>query len=122
LEVVETKRSANGGVEKRAFTHQPIMSGMEADHPAGLKFSNFLGVGAFIGCGRCRLRGVNKSPKGRKTGMHYLGYNKPTRCGLRVAKAPEEDAFCGDASIRVSPAMQVYTVSVWLKCIFKSTP
>jgi hypothetical protein len=122
LEVVETKRSANGCVEKRAFIHQPIMSAMEADHPAGLKFNNFMGVGAFIGCGRCRLRGVNKTPKGKKCGMHHLGYNKPTKCGLMVPNAPVEDAFCGDASIRVDIAMQVCTNSVRLNCIFKPVP
>jgi hypothetical protein len=108
MEVVELKRSADGAMHKRLLVHQPILSGMEADQPASTKFSRFLGVAGFLGgCGGCQLVGTNLTPKGGRAPMHFLGYNKPTKCGLRIPEAPQQDAFCGDDAIRITHAMQV---------------
>jgi hypothetical protein len=114
--VREVVKDDDGLLKARDFIHQPILGSMCADGPAAAKVSKHLTAGAFLGCGVCGLRGVNDIPvKDGATGdvhtkkgvMHYLGYDKPTPCGLLVPGAPTTTNLCGDPAIRFDHDSQV---------------
>jgi hypothetical protein len=121
LKVREVTRDGDGALKARDFVHQPILGSMCADGPATAKVSKHLTAGAFLGCGSCGLRGVNDIPvkddDGNEVGsnkgvMHYLGYDKPTPCGLLVPNAPTVQRLCGDPDIRFNHRSQVLCASM----------
>jgi hypothetical protein len=121
--VKDTKRDPlTGSLQCSTMVHQPILGGLCADGPAAAKVTRFLTAGAFLACGNCTLQGTNDIPvepppaAGGSTTvkgvMHYLGYSKPTTCGLRLTNAPTKEALCGDAEVAVTSEMQVGSLLV----------
>jgi hypothetical protein len=98
----------NGWITEE-FRHMPILTAFEADTPARSKLAKFTSHACYMGaCGLCTLQGTMKDPSGRKTpAVHFRGYSKETRCGLRVPGVPNVMAKCGDPAIKLTQAQQL---------------
>lgn len=98
------------------MVHQPILGSMAADTPATAKIDKRTATAARLGCGGCLLQGTNDIPVAtapgavpgtRKGVMHYLGYDKPTKCGLCIEGLPSSKHLCGAEEIQLDHDSQV---------------
>jgi hypothetical protein len=117
LLMTETKEDAITGEKRvRVFQHQPILVGVNHDGPAEAKLRLQLSSASFLGCASCLHNGTNDHPvmvngvpngQTRKGSMHFLGYDKPVRFGMRGAACPHKMALVGDPSVYLSHDAQV---------------
>jgi hypothetical protein len=113
---VVKRHDATGELTSTSMVHQPILGSMAADTPATAKIDKRTSTAAKMGCGGCLLQGTNDvpvatapgtEPRTRKGVMHYLGYDKPTKCGLCVEGVPISENICGDEEIQLDHDSQV---------------
>lgn len=117
LKVTVIKRhDPTGELTTTSMVHQPILGSTAADTPAAAKMDKRTCTAARMGCGGCLLQGTNDipvatasgaGPRTRKGVMHYLGYDKPTQCGLCVEGLPSTAHLCGAEEIRLDHDSQV---------------